>query len=168
MLAKIMTRPATPEDIPLISALHDRAFGPGRFARTAYRVREQMGLGREISDFCRLATTGERIVAAIRLSEILIGGKPGAVLLGPLVVAPEYAGQGYGRALIKEAMDAAAAAGNRLVVLVGDESYYGRFGFAPVAPGTITLPGPVDPTRLLAAELENGALSEYHGPISGR
>jgi predicted N-acetyltransferase YhbS len=168
MLAKIMTRPATPEDIPLISALHDRAFGPGRFARTAYRVREQMGPGREISDFCRLATADDRIVAAIRMSEITIGGKPGAALLGPIVVAPEHAGQGYGRVLIKEAMDAARTAGIRLVVLVGDEPYYGRFGFKPVAPGAITFPGPVNPIRILAVELADGALAEFHGQISGR
>src|SRR5690606_2926673 len=111
-----------------------------------------------ISDFCRLATADDRIAAAIRMSEIMIGGKPGAALLGPIVVAPEHEGQGYGRALIKEAMDAARTAGIRLVVLVGDEPYYGRFGFKPVAPGTITFPGPVNPVRILAAELADGAL----------
>lgn len=168
MLAKIVTRPATPEDIPLISALHDRAFGPGRFARTAYRVREQMGPGREVSDFCRLIVAGDRIVAAIRMSEIAIGGKPGAALLGPIVVAPEHASQGYGRTLIQEAIEAARAAGIRLVVLVGDEPYYGRFGFKPVSPGVVTLPGPVNPARILAAELVEGSLADYRGQISGR
>lgn len=168
MLAKISTRSATPEDIPLISTLHDRAFGPGRFARTAYRVREQLGPGREISDFCRLATDGDRIVAAIRMSEVTIGGKPGAALLGPIVVAPEHAGQGYGRALIKEALEAARAAGIRVVVLVGDEPYYGRFGFKPVKPGSITFPGPVNPARILAIELENGTLGEFSGLVSAR
>ncbi len=168
MLAKITTRPATPGDIPLISALHDRAFGPGRFTRTAYRVREQMGPGREISDFCRVATAGDHIAAAIRMSEITVGGKPGAALLGPIVVAPDHEGQGYGRTLIKEAMDAARTAGIRLVILVGDEPYYGRFGFKPIAPGAITLPGPVNPARLLAAELESGALADFRGQVSGR
>ena len=46
--------------------------------------------------------------------------------------------------------------GFALVLLVGDMPYYGRFGFAPVPPGQITLPGPVDPARLLALELEPG------------
>lgn len=168
MLAKVIYRPMAPEDVPLVSALHDRAFGPGRFARTAYRVREQMGPGREVSRFCRLAVAGDRPIAAVRMSEIAIGGKPGAALLGPIVVAPEHAGQGFGRALIKEALDAARAGGVRLVVLVGDESYYGRLGFKRVPPGTITLPGPVDPARILADELVAGALAEYAGPISGR
>lgn len=168
MLAKITTRHAAPEDIPLISALHDRAFGPGRFARTAYRIREQLGPGREISDFCRLAIADDKIVAAIRMSEITIGGKPGAALLGPIVVSPEHAGQGYGRALIKEAMDAAHAAGVEIVLLVGDEPYYGRMGFKQVPPGTIALPGPVNPARLLAVELVPGTLANYQGLVAAR
>jgi predicted N-acetyltransferase YhbS len=87
------------------------------------------------------------------------------LLLGPLVVAPEFAGQGFGRQLIAEALERAKADGVRLVVLVGDEPYYGRFGFHPVPPGQITLPGPVDPRRLLAAELEPGMLAGYRGAI---
>ena len=60
------------------------------------------------------------------------------------------------------------AAGLPLVVLVGDESYYGRFGFTPVPPGQITLPGPVAPTRLLAVELIPGKLSTFQGLIVGK
>jgi predicted N-acetyltransferase YhbS len=168
MPSEVVTRPIAPEDIPLVSALHDRVFGPGRFARTAYRVREQMDRGSEVSPFCRLAATQTGLVAALRMSEIAIGATPGALLLGPLVVAPEYAGQGYGRALVAESLAAARDAGLRLVVLVGDEPYYGRFGFKPVPAGTITFPGPVDPARILAAELVPGALAGYSGLISGR
>lgn len=168
MLSKVVTRPLAPEDIPLISALHERVFGPGRFARTAYRVREQMGPGAELSRFCRLVAKDGRIIAAIRMSEIAVGGNEGAALLGPIVVAPEYASQGYGTTLITEALAAARDAGLRLVVLVGDEPYYGRFGFKPVAPGAITFPGPVNPQRILAVELAPGALADYHGIVSGR
>lgn len=167
MLRKVVSRPVAPDDMPLISALHDRVFGPGRFARTAYRVREQMAGQDPFSPFCRIAVEGGRVIAALRMSEIAIGGKTGALLLGPLVVAPEFAGQGYGRGLVGEAMEAARAAGIRLVVLVGDKSYYGRFGFERVEPGTITLPGPVNPARILAAELTPSAAADYAGPISG-
>jgi len=168
MLSQIVNRPVTPADIPLISALHDRVFGPGRFARTAYRVREQMGAGSELSSFCRLAVSGDALIAALRMSEVAIGGKAGAALLGPLVVAPEYAGQGYGRALVSEAIEAVRTEGLALVVLVGDEPYYGRFGFKPVTPGKIVFPGPVDPARILAAELKPGALDAFGGLVSGR
>ena len=43
--------------------------------------------------------------------------------------------------------------------------YYGRFGFKPVPPGQITLPGPVDPARLLALELVPGALAATTGMV---
>jgi predicted N-acetyltransferase YhbS len=66
---------------------------------------------------------------------------------------------------VGEALDQARADGIRLVVLVGDEPYYARFGFHPVPPGQIGLPGPVDPKRLLAAELAPGALQSYRGLI---
>ncbi|WP_072393885.1 N-acetyltransferase [Hyphomicrobium sp. CS1GBMeth3] len=168
MLAKTLYRPIAPEDVPLVSALHDRVFGPGRFARTAYRIREQMEAGSWASRFCRLAAAEDHLVAALRMSEVTIGGKPGAVLLGPLVVAPEHANQGHGRALIREALDAAKAGGVRIVILVGDESYYGRVGFKRVPPGAITMPGPVDPARVLAVELADGALADYSGLVAGR
>ena len=110
-----------------------------------------------------MALLGEPLIAAVRFTPITIGGVGGALLLGPLAVDPDFAGQGFGRRLIGEAMEAAKAAGVKLVVLVGDEPYYGRFGFRPVPLGQITLPGPVDPQRLLAAELEPGALAAFRG-----
>ena len=167
MSPKVTTRPVTPDDLSRIAALHAEVFGPGRFARSAYRVREGRGEGASpISRFCRLALSGNRVVAAVRLTEVTIGGQGGALLLGPLAVAPDVAGQGFGRRIVGEALEAAKGAGARLVVVVGDEPYYGRFGFKPVAPGQITLPGPVNPIRLLAAELAPGAMAEYRGMVS--
>lgn len=155
-------RPVAPSDLPAITELHDRVFGPGAYARSAYRVRESAP---PYSRFCRTSRLGDRLLAAIRLTEITIGGAPGALLLGPLAVDPSVAGQGYGKALVAATLDAARAAGIRLVVLVGNMPYYGRFGFAPVPPGQIVLPGPVDPARILAVELVPGALSGYRGLI---
>jgi predicted N-acetyltransferase YhbS len=167
MLSTTMNRPLTPDDIPLISALHERVFGPGRFARTAYRIREAHAVaGGKISPFCRVAVADGDVVAALHMTAVNVGGRGHALLLGPLVVAPEVAGKGFGRALITEALEAARAGGVRLVVLVGDEPYYGRFGFRPVPPGAITLPGPVDPLRLLAVELAPGALPDYRGLVT--
>jgi predicted N-acetyltransferase YhbS len=115
-----------------------------------------------------VALLGDRLLAAVRFTPITIGGADGALLLGPLAVDPDFTGQGFGRRLISEAMGTAKAAGVKLVVLVGDEPYYGRFGFAPVPPGQITLPGPVDPQRLLAAELQPGALPGFNGLIAAQ
>lgn len=162
----VVTRPAEPADVDAISALHDRVFGPGRFARTAYRVRENARGPSHVSKFCRVATLGPRIIASVTMSEIAIGGVPGALLLGPLVVDPEFKDQGYGRRLVAESVAAAGQAGRSLVVLVGDEPYYGRLGFARVRPGQISMPGPVNATRLLAAELKPGARDAARGVIA--
>jgi predicted N-acetyltransferase YhbS len=158
-----VTRPAGPGDSAEIAALHARAFGPGRFARTAYRLREGMA---EFSPFCRVCRIGGRLAAAVRFSPILIGGRSGALLLGPLAVDPAFANQGYGRGLVGEALDEARGAGILLAVLVGDEPYYAKLGFKRVPRGQITLPGPVNPDRLLAAELAPDALAGYVGIVA--
>lgn len=162
MSPNVLNRPVAPADLPIIAKLHARVFGPGRFTRSAYRVREGVA---PVSRYCRTAFLDGRMIAAVRFTEIAIGGVERALLLGPLAVDPEFAGKGFGRKLIGEALEAAKADGIRLVVLVGDEPYYGRFGFRPVPPGQITLPGPVDAHRLLAAELEPGALASYRGGV---
>ena len=106
------------------------------------------------------------MVAALRLTAVTIGGKSGALLLGPLAVDPEYTGQGHASRIVAEALDQARAGDIALVLLVGDEPYYGRFGFKPVPPGHITLPGPVNPKRILAVELADGALAGYRGLVA--
>ena len=158
-------RPELPEHLPALSALSDRCFGPGRFARTAYRLRE--GTVPEC-DLCLTAWANGDLVGSIRFTRLRIGGAGGVLLLGPLAVAPECVGQGCGRLLMARGLEAARAAGYRLVLLVGDLPYYREGGFVRVPPGQITLPGPVDPARVLAAELEEGALAAYSGPaLSG-
>ena len=161
----VATRPTVPDDLPAIVALQARAFSPGRFVRTAYRVREGTP---DISPFCRVALIGDRLIAAVRMTPITIGGRSGALLLGPLAVEPELAGRGYARRLVAEVLDAARTGGEALILLVGDMAYYGRLGFGPVPTGQIRLPGPVDPARLLAAELEAGALGGFRGMVVAR
>ncbi|MEJ8572260.1 N-acetyltransferase [Microbaculum marinum] len=148
-----------PDHVPAIEAMLDEAFGPGRFARTAYRVRE----GTEpIAELSFVALLGNRPAGAVRLSPITIGGTP-ALFLGPLVVHPDHKNRGIGLALMLRSLQAARACGHRLVVLVGDAPYYARAGFAPIPAGQVRLPGPVDPARLLAMELVPGALAEARG-----
>jgi len=164
MQQDVTTRSVAAEDADAVSKLHARVFGPGRFARTAYRVREGTG---QRSAFCRLALVDGTVIAALRMTPVTIGETPGALLLGPLAVHPDYANQGHGRRLIAESLDAARSHGVSLVVLVGDESYYARLGFVPVPPGQMWLRGPVDPARILALELTKGALTSFRGLIAG-
>lgn len=159
----LSTRPVAAGDMPAILDLQARVFGPGRFVRTAYRIREGLA---PFSRFCRAGFSGDRLIAAVRFTPVTVGGKPGALLLGPLAVDPAFANLGYGRRLVAEGLDAARAAGEALVLLVGDEPYYSRLGFVRVPMGQIALPGPVDPARLLAAELIPDALAGYRGLVA--
>ena len=154
----------TDGDAQVLSKLSAKAFGPGRFTRSAYRVREGI---RPVKALCLCAILDERLVGGIRFTAIRIGGKEGATLLGPLVVDPLEKGKGFGRALVEEGLARARAEGFGLVLLVGDMSYYGRFGFQPVPAGQIALPGPVDPARLLALELVPGELVPASGQVKG-
>ena len=151
-------------DEPSLSALSAEAFGPGRFARSAYRIREGIP---PIASLCLTAWREGALVGGIRFTGIAVGGKEGGLLLGPLVVDPAHSGQGIGRALIAAGLEAAKSQGFAYVLLVGDMPYYGRFGFAPVPPRQIMLPGPVDLARVLALEIMPGVLAEIRGPVKG-
>lgn len=157
----IETRRAADDDA--VERLHARAFGPGRFARTAFRIREQAG-GAEGLAF--VARVGSLLVGAVQLTPIRIGDHP-AFMLGPLTVDPPFEGKGIGRALMERCAHAACAVGRNLIFLVGDEAYYARSGYKRVPPGQIRLPGPVDPMRLLALELHPGALKGIAGEVRG-
>jgi len=138
-----------PDDSTAIDQLHAVSFGPGRFARAAFRVRE--GFGHDGATSFVALHEGE-IIGSVRLTPIEIGGVD-AMLLGPLAVVPKYKGCGAGRALMRRSMDAVAQSGGEFVLLVGDRPYYGPFGFESVAGGSIRFPAPVDPSRVLLADL---------------
>ena len=151
----------TPEDAVAVERLNARTFGPGRFAKSAYRLREQVAHIPELSFTARVGTL---MVGSVRLSPILIGTTK-ALLLGPLTIEPPFRSRGIGQKLIVRALEEAKRQGHRLVVLVGDQPYYSRSGFKPAAKGRITMPGPVDPARLLVCELVEGAFEGVSGPI---
>jgi len=67
--------------------------------------------------------------------------------------------------MMERALKDAKERGHKLVVLVGDEPYYARVGFKRVPKGTIAMPGPADPARILAVELIEGALANVSGTV---
>ncbi len=149
------------DDAVAIERLHERTFGPGRYAKTAYRLREQVDHIRELSFTARIGTL---LVGSVWLSPIRIG-EAKALLLGPVTVEPAFRDRGVGQSLIERALKEAKNKGHRLVVLVGDEGYYEKCGFKRIPRGRATMPGPVDPARLLLAELAEGAFEGVSGPI---
>jgi predicted N-acetyltransferase YhbS len=153
--------PETAEDAAAIERLHERTFGPGRFAKTAYRIRESAPHRLDLSFTARVGTL---LVASVRLTPIRIG-EAKALLLGPLTVEPPFRERGIGKKLIDRAVAEAKAKGHRLVLLVGDEPYYAKCGFRRIPKNRASMPGPVDPARLLVCELADGAFDGISGPI---
>jgi len=155
--------PETPDDEAAILHLNERVFGPGRYARTAYRVREATAPDLSLSFVARV---GPLLVGANAMTPIFIG-ETAAYLLGPLIVEPVFRSRGIGEALVNASLEAARAAGGRLAILVGDGPYYGRMGFKPAEAGRVVLPGPVDPARVLVCELAEGAFEGVSGKVRG-
>lgn len=162
-LAGLTIRPERADDAAAVEALHAAVFGPGRFARTAFRLREGVPHDPALS---LVALKGDALVGAVRLTPMRIGATP-ALLLGPLCVRPELKNLGVGKTLMRRSMEAARVEGHRLVLLVGDLPYYWPFGFRAVPGGAVTMPGPVDPARLLWAELVAGASDGVRGDARG-
>jgi predicted N-acetyltransferase YhbS len=153
--------PETPAHDTEIEHINEEAFGPGRFARAAYKIREGGPHERTLSF---VAMHDGAVIASVRLTRIA-AGEGRALLLGPLAVRPAFKNLGIGRRLVAIALQAAGKAGAAAVVLVGDEPYYGPLGFKRVPRGQISMPRPVDLDRILAAEIEPGAVALLTGEV---
>ena len=149
-------------DIAARERLLDTAFGPARFAKASERLREDRFAADGLSF---VAIEDGRLVGTARLWNVSAGlGRP-VLLLGPLAVAADARNRGIGAALVQRVLREARRLGHRVVLLVGDASYYGRFGFSAAKTGALRLPGPFEPERLLGIELKAGALDGARGLI---
>jgi predicted N-acetyltransferase YhbS len=161
---KINVEPELPSDQSSIENLLDLSFGLSRRTKTSYRLREGSmpvtGLSHVVRD------PEVEISGAISYWPLVIGkaATPG-LLLGPLAVHPDRQNRGIGLALMKHTLELAQRQGHALVILVGDKPYYARVGFAQVPAGQLQFPGFVDPARLLALELQLGALAHAQGLV---
>ncbi|HYC65267.1 MAG TPA: N-acetyltransferase [Reyranellaceae bacterium] len=150
-------------DDEAIEEMTEAAFGPDRHHKTVYRLREGVP---PIKELCFVAIDAKgRMVASIRNWPILIEKKWPAVLLGPLAIAPELRGLGYGKALMWHSMAQSRMLGHSRIILVGDPEYYNQFGFRRDLALNIQLPGWVEERRFLALELVAGSMIGVHGMI---
>lgn len=150
-----------PEDAAAVGALIDAAFGPGRFAKTAERLREG---NHPLLDISFTARSQGELIGCVRMWPIRIGERA-AVFLGPFAVDPVWRSRGLGATLITTACEAATAAGHDLILLVGDQPYFGTLGFSMVPERRIVMPGPVDPRRVLWRALVPGAADGFDGEV---
>lgn len=160
-------------DAVIVQRLHERAFGPGRFARAAYLLREGSSIQPALSF---VAMIGSLVIGSVRLTPIVIEGaqEPSketpkeplkACFLGPLTVDPAFEGRGIGRALMRKACDAAQTELYHAILLVGDESYYHQFGFERIAPYSLEMPAPINQQRFLCSKLNSSVVLPSKGRI---
>ena len=152
-------------DVVAREALLDACFGENRHLRTCQRLRD----GRAPAEGLALSVVrqnglNERLVGTVRLWHVSAGGVP-ALVLGPLAVDSSCRDLGVGAALMNHALAAAKALGHGAVILLGDASYYARFGFSSLKTGELSLPGPFERERLLGLELREGELDGAFGMI---
>jgi len=147
-----------PEHAAAVDALYDEVFGPGRFAKTAERLREG---NTKIADASLVAIDSEGLTGVVRVWPVSVGEKGRAAFLGPIAVAERRRGNGVAFKLMERAIGVCREQGYAAVILVGDLDYYDRFGFKS-AEGRFQLPGPVDQKRVLIRDL-----SERAGKLSG-
>jgi predicted N-acetyltransferase YhbS len=150
-------------DSGAIEALVDRCFGPGRYAKTAYRLREGVEPDPRLS-FVAVKSPDGVLLGSVRFWPVAIGGEP-SLLLGPLAVEPELRGKGIGISLMQRGIEQARTLGFATMILVGDEPYYARVGFSKLPRGRVHMPGAVDPERLLGLALKDGALDPLSGDV---
>jgi predicted N-acetyltransferase YhbS len=156
-------RAESTSDEAAVERLVDAGFGPGRFAKTAYRLREGVAPDARLSFVAENPET-HGLVGAVRFWPVIVGRRL-ALLLGPLAVDPKLRGRGIGIALMQRGLEEARALGYESVVLVGDEPYYAKVGFKKLKSGQIRFPGPVDGSRLLGLALKDGALETLSGDV---
>jgi len=132
-----------------------QAFGPGRFAKTAERLRE----GADI-EAGFVACLDGRVIGSVRLWRIRVGETP-CLFLGPIAVERSERSEGVGAALVEACVGQAHANRSAGILLVGDAPYFGRFGFGRIE--GVRLPGPVDPARLLWLPVDRETVA---GPVT--
>lgn len=153
-------------DVAAREHLLDRAMGPMRKRKSSEQIRR----GRLPAKGLALAARAEdgTLVGTVRLWHVTLGeGGARALLLGPLAVEPSMKSAGIGSRLMREAIARASDLGHAAILLVGDPEYYGRFGFSAEKTGDLAMPGPFEKRRLLALELQPGALDGAAGVIAG-
>ncbi len=159
--SKFEIRLETPADHKKIETLQALALGPGRFVRTANRMREGVP---PVAGLCHAGWFNGSLVGSIKFTRVVVGTSEG-LLLGPIVVHPDFTNRGFGQVLIGNAIAEARRAKFRWIILVGDAPYYEKAGFAQSPRGKITFPGPVDPDRVMILELEAGSLDGVTGRL---
>ncbi len=154
--------PEQAADAAAIERVLDRAFGTGRFAKPRARVRE---FARPNLALSRVVRVEGALIGCCRICGIWIVAAP-ALFLGPLAVDPAQQHHGVGHRLVRETLSACGAAGHRVVLLMGEPSFFSVLGFKQAPTGRVTMPVPSEPRRLQWIALADGSLDDVSGEVA--
>lgn len=157
----ITVRPETAADIPAIWQVNQQAFDAPAEADLVDALRTQ--------GYVRLslvAVVEAQVVGHVLFSRLPIAGSAGSVAalaLAPVAVLPEFQRQGIGSQLIEAGLKQCTEQGERIVIVLGEPAYYGRFGFS--AKLAEPLQSPYAGRYFQALELAPGALQGITGAV---
>jgi putative acetyltransferase len=157
----LIIRPERPEDIPLIAQLNEEAFGGNKTANLINVLREEGTLAISL-----VAERSGEIVGHVSFSPMTIAQRDAitpAIGLAPLAVRPEHQKQGAGSAVAREGVNAARKAGWKIVIVLGNPAYYGKFGFGPASAHGISCKEREAGAAFQVMELQPGALASVRG-----
>ena len=148
-----------------VESLLNLVFTPQRTSLGSYYFRQNVS---KVGFLCKVIKNDYgHIVGSIRYWPVYLGRKKlSCLLLGPLAVHPICQGEGIGATLILKTLNLAEENGWKRIILVGDESYYSRFGFKRKLAKNLIFPKPVNQDRLLGLELKSGSLKSVEGWVS--
>ena len=139
------------DNYKIIKLLH-KSFGPGRFARSVYRLREKNDRDTEFSYIYEL---NNQILSSISYYKTFLNNDINGLLLGPLAVDPEHRGKGYGVELVKYTIALIKKTmAYDFILVIGDYHYYEKFGFKKIN-NTFSFYGPVNSEKVLILPLKD-------------
>ena len=140
------------EDNDKIIKLLYKSFGPGRFARSVYRLREKNDRDTEFSYIYEL---NNQILSSISYYKTFLNNDINGLLLGPLAVDQEHRGKGYGVELVKYTIALIKKTmAYDFILVIGDYHYYEKFGFKKIN-NTFSFYGPVNSEKVLILPLKD-------------
>lgn len=122
----VTIRPEQSSDAPAVHLVHEAAFPTAAEADLVDRLR---GSGKAAVSL--VATDDDRIVGHILFSPVTFEPPADVIAFGlaPMAVLHDHEKHGVGRRLVQNGLAECHARGACLVVVLGDPTYYGRFGF---------------------------------------
>jgi len=163
-MENIIIRPETKADHEIIRKVNKKAFKGKNESKLVDALREADDF---IPGLSLVAVKDGVVAGHILFSPIVVKGETEtpALALAPMSVFPEFQKMGIGTALVQRGLEECRRLGHKLVVVVGHEEFYPRFGFVPAGEKGLRLPFEAPPEVFMVLELAPGALNGVAGEV---